>query len=333
MTRTPSGAPIRIAAAPDKKVLPVVFALLNSILINEKGYPVEFYCLSTKLDDQDKALLLDFFCKDPQKKIIFPRINEDLLPNDLPTTDVWPQEMYYRLLLTDILDKEIDRILYLDTDMIVNKEISDFYFSDFEGSLMTVAKDPVFDYTLTLNNPSTKARNDFFRHLRDNEGLNYFCSGMLLMNIAKLREEYSLNRYLEIFDSLRDKAALYDQDLLNYAHRGQVRYVDNTVYGVFTWDSHNKGRTYEDIKNNAAIVHFTAPAKPWTHNAIRYDIEQLWWDYAKGTPYYLTMLENVFFASLHSTFTEDEFNKLKNENEELRSLLSHSMEILKKFTG
>ena len=102
MTRTPSGAPIRIAAAPDKKVLPVVFALLNSILINEKGFPVEFYCLSTKLDDHDKELLSEFFCKDPQKKIIFPRINEDLLPNDLPTTDVWPQEMYYRLLLTDI---------------------------------------------------------------------------------------------------------------------------------------------------------------------------------------------------------------------------------------
>jgi len=333
MSNAPFGVPIRIAAAPDKKVLPVVFALLNSILINEKDFPVEFYCLSTKLDDQDRDLLSGFFCKEPSKKIIFPKITEEILPADLPTTVNWPLEMYYRLMLPDILDEGIDRILYLDTDMIVNKEISDFYFSDFEGCMMTVAKDPLFDYFLTEKSPKVEVRNDFFRHLRDDEGMNYFCSGMLLMNIAKLREQYSLNRYLEIFDSLRDKATLFDQDLLNYAHMGQVRYVDNAVYGVFTWDSHNKGRTYEDIKNNAAIVHFTAKAKPWTHNAIRYDIEQLWWDYAKGTPYYVSLLENVFYASLHSTFTEDEFNKLKSENEELRSLLSHSMEILKKFTG
>lgn len=73
---------------------------------------------------------------------------------------------------------------------------------------------------------------------------------------------------------IEDSVVLPDQDLLNYIHYKNVKYVDEYKYGIFAQTAHSQGLTYDNIKQNAYIIHFTGQAKPWTVNLVRYDIEK-----------------------------------------------------------
>lgn len=68
------------------------------------------------------------------------------------------------------------------------------------------------------------------------------------MNLKLLKENYTFDKYLEIFGSVRDKLVFPDQDLLNYVHYEEVKLVDRIKYGLFTQTAHKNGMTYEEAK-------------------------------------------------------------------------------------
>lgn len=80
--------------------------------------------------------------------------------------------MYYWFMLPEFLGNEMDRVLYLDVDIIVNKDIFDFYFSDFKGNRLIVTRDVEFENIIVLDEPQNakemlyfqikKAGNDIF---------------------------------------------------------------------------------------------------------------------------------------------------------------------------
>ena len=160
----------------------------------------------------------------------------------------------------------------------------------------------------------------------------YFCSGLILFNISALRKKYSLEKYIKVFLEIQDKTALPDQDLLNYVHRNEVKLVDEMKYGMFTQTAHKMGITYAQAKEQAVILHFTGQAKPWTVNLVRYDIEKIWWEYAKETPYYYPLMEQVFFQSMDSHLAENTFQKLSDENAYLKELLIRMRTLIQKAT-
>ena len=53
---------------------------------------------------------------------------------------ITPKEMYYRLAAHKFLPESVDRILYLDPDIIVLNPIREFYEMDFEGNLFIAAE-------------------------------------------------------------------------------------------------------------------------------------------------------------------------------------------------
>lgn len=238
--------------------------------------------------------------------------------------------MYYRLMLAELLGSRLERILYLDVDMVVNKDITDFYYTDFEGHLLAAAKDMEFATILAMDEPGSRARNAFFQKLAQ-EGMTYFCSGLLLMNLPKLREAYSFETYRQVFLSISDYIILPDQDLLNYVHRGQVKFVDEFQFGLFAQTAHQMGMSYENVSKTVSILHFTGQAKPWTTNLIRYDIEKIWWEYAKDAPFYGKLLETLFYQSMESCLAEQKIDALLEENQHLRAMLDQCRVLLQKL--
>ena len=85
-------------------------------------------------------------------------------------------ESFYRLVLPEILPEEIERILYLDVDIVVNHSLKELYHTEFDGNALCACPEPfsgigVFQY-----------RDEMFQeHVR--EGFTYFNSGVLLMNL------------------------------------------------------------------------------------------------------------------------------------------------------
>lgn len=322
---------INIAIALNRKVIVQAYVLLASIASNVKE-KVTVYVMNSELTDNDIELL-------KQALKINTNIEHEVVPFSInksifegfPYNQFWSLEMYYRLLIPDMLGNEIDRILYLDVDMIVNKDISEFYHMNFENNDMIVSKDMEFDNFIKNNCEGQDARKKLFLKLRD-EGMVYFCSGMLLMNIDKMKDKYTYELYRDIFISIQDKMVLPDQDLLNYVHYKNVKYVDEYKYGVFSQTAHTQGITYDELKEKAYIIHFTGQAKPWTINLVRYDIEKIWWEYAKLCPFYYELMESVFIMSMESSFTESKFNELIKENNELRLIVAKCQEIIDKLT-
>lgn len=322
---------MNIAIALNRKYVKHTCVMLHSLFKNHIATDVCVFVLHSELTEEDCKLMQSIQEQYLRGMLRFVCIDTELIPDDFPTTTFWTREMYYRLMLVDLLPASVKRILYLDIDMIVNKDITHLYDMDFEGRSLIVAKDMEFENMIEHSCSGNTAHDRLFKQLQE-EGHTYFCSGLVLLNIEKIRETYSFEKYLDIFKEIREYMAYPDQDLLNYVHKGDVKYVDELTYGVFAQTAHTLGYSYVDIKQNAAIIHFTGQAKPWTNNLIRYDIEKIWWEYAMETPFYNELMQRVFWNSMESTFVEDQFHQLAEENEHLKGLLLRYQELVQKLT-
>ena len=111
---------INIAIALNKNLLLQSCVLLASIAVNNPDEAVRVYVLHSELTDEDIELMQKTI-DDYYSYQIIPVFLERNLFSDLPEKSYWSLEAYYRLMLTDILPDDVSRILYLDIDIIVNK--------------------------------------------------------------------------------------------------------------------------------------------------------------------------------------------------------------------
>ena len=180
---------MNIAISLNNKYANYAYVLLTSIFENNKDENITIYALNCDLNAQNIDLLSSFCNK--YNNTFNPIIVETSLLSHLPTTHMWSREAYLRLALIDIIPSSIERILYLDIDMIVLGSLSELYNSNFEDKYFCVCKE--FD-----NNSDVAERIVQLFDGDINKARNYFNSGMMLWNISKLRENnhYNLSYYI-----------------------------------------------------------------------------------------------------------------------------------------
>ncbi len=187
---------------------------------------------------------------------------------DAPTTDRYPKEMYYRIFVSRLLPKTVDRVLYLDPDIVVINSVDKLYNVDLGDNLFAAASH------LDENGIIT-AVNDI--RLSVPMGTGYYNSGVMVMDLEKLRKELSEK---DIFDFIRrhkSSLILPDQDVLNgvYGHRVKSLnpYIYNlsdrilTIHNVKNIQSEKK--IFLDwIDKNTVIIHYCGRNKPWKEKYI-----------------------------------------------------------------
>ena len=198
----------------------------------------------------DQIVEFTNFLKKHNMQIFILDVSKVQLDN-LPLIDYFSIEMYYRILAQFILPENIERILWLDADIIVMDDISEFYNQSFEDNHYVVCPDSMH------YKPWVLERKD---ELRLPAEYIYFNSGVMLMNLDKLRRTTSQEKITDISISLKDKLLYPDQDILNYIYHDNVKYCDWKRYN-YQLVCMNK-IPKEDIKN-IAILHYTGPNKPW----------------------------------------------------------------------
>ena len=171
---------MNIAISLNRKYVNYAYVLLTSIFENNSGENISVFALHTELLEQDIDLLSSL-CK-KYNNTLHPIVIDESVLLHLPTTEMWSKEAYFRLALTDVLPKEVDRVLYLDIDMIIIGDISDLYYADFDGKDFIACREFGEEETIP------DRINDLFD--RDNKkSRDYFNSGMMLWNIRKLRTD------------------------------------------------------------------------------------------------------------------------------------------------
>ena len=313
---------MNIAIAFNHKYTKYAYVLLTSLFENNRDTQIEVYILHHDLTAQDKKLLLEL-AEVYVQKIDFKEVNLEGYKEVLPTTEAWSVEMYYRLLIGEILPEAAERVLYLDVDMIVNCNLKELYEIDLQGNELAVADDPM------IQGNYSRVQEKLFSDIEPE--VRYFNSGMLLMDLNRIRKNHCFKGYLKFAEEQNYELTNPDQDILNALHCGTVLFVNNHIWNVFSQCAAMEGKDYTDIKQNGGIIHF-AGRKPWNSNGMHYGIEKLWWDYAKLTPFYHEMLEQVFLNDLEDTSYQQKVNLLK-ENADLKHNLDEALALCKKLCG
>ena len=164
---------------------------------------------------------------------------------------------YYRLFLTEILPNDIEKVLYLDSDIIVRHSLHEMYNTDMEGCAIGVVTD-CFEGVI-----------EYYNRLRYSPTLGYFNSGVLLINLAYWRENNILQECINFATKFPERIVFHDQDILNYVLKNNKK-TFNLTFNLQDVHLHKKlmiSWEYEtellEAITDPYIIHFTGSHKPW----------------------------------------------------------------------
>ena len=248
--------PYHILVTLDRNYLKVLSVMLYSLSQSDPEGVYTVYVVNNTLTEEDFASLSALL---PRTELVNVQVPEDLLQN-APVSDRYPTEMYYRLFAARYLPQQLERILYLDPDLVVLHSLRSLYQIDFDGKLFAAASHIESRTFRELNR----------RRLHLSEHAKYLNSGVMMMNLALLRKE-SPQTSIDYIQSHKATLLLPDQDVLNALYADRTVPLDPLVY--------NLGEKYLRLKNlhlppaekltldwvrsNTAIVHYYGRNKPW----------------------------------------------------------------------
>ena len=183
-----------------------------------------------------------------------------------PVLDRLSKETYYRLLIGDILPADVHRILYLDPDLVVNRDITDFYNLDLQGKTLAGCMH-MFGFFDKFN---------LFR-LRVKFKNRYINAGVLLIDLDKWRETVTVPQILDYISANIKRLWLADQDVINYIFCSSILHIDERLYNLDEKTLHKYTSKYAVVKRtkrmhidsldwvrkNTYIIHFNGKHKPW----------------------------------------------------------------------
>ena len=122
---------------------------------------------------------------------------------------------FYRFFIMHLLPQEIEKVIYLDSDIIVNLDITEFWQIELRDKPFGAV--PEF-YQISDRDVSIKNRKKYITICT--EGVvnpeDYFNAGVMLINLKMLREEKATISAGMKFISEHPQFKLLDQDILNY---------------------------------------------------------------------------------------------------------------------
>ncbi len=171
------------------------------------------------------------------------------------------KEAYFRLYAPFYLPDDLDRILYLDCDIICNGKIDEFYNQDFKDNILVACRNTDLDNAL------------YNERLGLPEDYTYVNSGVLLFNLKKYKEYTSIDKLNKFIGENREILDFQDQDVVNkmfyqYILEGDIYY--NFQIGMLLYTE------------NGILIHYTGPIKPWSDKYSRPVLAK---------PYYDTLLK------------------------------------------
>ena len=176
-----------------------------------------------------------------------------------PESRRYPQQIYYRLAAPLLLPEDMERILYLDVDLVVINSLRELYEMDFEGNYY-IACSHVKEILTKVNQV----------RLGVEEDVPYINTGVMLMNLPLLRENLTLEQISETAERKMRTFLLPDQDLLTLMHGEHIKLVDTmrynlsdrilAIHNVNPW---NRKLDLDWVKQNAVVVHYCGKNKPW----------------------------------------------------------------------
>lgn len=271
---------VRIAfATMDDFYVNYLYVTIFSAIINaHKNTYYEFYILVSGNFSQKTKKRLKYLERYKKCTIYFVDMKDEF-NQAYKTHEHINYATYYRLLMPQVLPN-VDKCIYLDSDIIVNDDLSSLYNTD------------IADYYIAgvraAGYCSTSKENASRLQLPDCN--NYINAGAILMNLAKMRTDNLCSQFIKLMSQkYRDQ----DQDILNVSCYGKIKIVpvkNNLMtphcnqYEKFINMGIYTKQEVDDACKYPTIIHYADKTKPWNTPNMIYG--NIWWKYAKKTPFY-----------------------------------------------
>ncbi len=249
---------INILVTLDENYIPHLNVMLTSLLYNNPEKHFRVYLLHTNIR-QEALEDTRFILKN--KGELIPVAAKNIGLNNAPTTSRYPVEMYYRIFAAKYLPESLERVLYLDPDLVVNGSIEGLYSMDL-GDYYFAAASHTGKFMTKLNG---------LRLDMDDEA-PYINSGVMLMNLKKLREEQNLEDVFNFIEEKENLLFLPDQDIISSLYGSKIIEIDTLKYNMTELLYMQKVPVEKDflgwVRKNSVIIHYCGRNKPWKPNYI-----------------------------------------------------------------
>lgn len=184
----------------DNYIMPTAVAI-HSMIVNKGSEKYNFYIITSNLSDNSENEFKKFERDDVSVTIIREDADKRFSGLHQFTKDsicVASISALLKFLIPDLLSS-LDKVLYLDGDLIVQKDLYELYSIDLEDNYVAAVPDSSNLYW--KNNFNTIVR-------------NYFNSGVMVLNLKKMRENNIKDVLIETKRNLTD-TSLMDQNVFN----------------------------------------------------------------------------------------------------------------------
>ena len=187
----------------------------------------------------------------------------------LQTLGHFSVETYNRLVLPEMLD-DYDKIVYIDTDMVLKKDIAELYNIDINGYMLGACYDA--DTSGLYNGYQRDKKQYMDEVLKLEDPYSYFQAGTLIMNLEEFRKTYTVKEILDF--AVSEKWQLLDQDILNVLCKNKVKYIDMRwnvmvdyadvrISEIIKLAPQWQNKMYMEARKDPYIIHYAGPDKPW----------------------------------------------------------------------
>ncbi|QKY70751.1 glycosyltransferase family 8 protein [Lentibacillus sp. CBA3610] len=247
---------MNILVALDANYIRPLKVALQSMFLNNQDETFAIYLMHSSIEQSELDDLTQYI--DRHGSELKPVYVADDYFKDAPAHAYYTKEMYYRLLAFKFLPETLDRILYLDPDILVINPIRELYETDLTDYLFAAA----YHNKVSVNEVN-KIR------LTPYNIDAYYNSGVLLMNLEEQRQQIDEHEIYQFVEKNRARLIMPDQDVLNALYSKKIKNLDETLYNYDTrFYSHYKNKSngvcdMDYIIHHTVILHFCGKKKPW----------------------------------------------------------------------
>ncbi|MCQ2247893.1 MAG: glycosyltransferase family 8 protein [Treponema sp.] len=260
----------------DNYALPTYVAAVSVIKHNVDA-KIDFFILTQGLSKENEDLLSSLKKHGNDVSVQILKIEETVF-KDFPIrkSDHVSIATYFRLFLPRILEPNVDRILYLDGDLICVDNLNSFYGAD------------ISNYALSAVHDERNDDLEIFERLKYDFKNGYFGAGVILINLKYWRENFIQEKCFDYIKNNPTACKWHDQDALNAVLNGKILWADfryNFTQGFFfRKDDLLISKEYhdeiEEAKKSPCILHFSSNYKPW-HHECNHPLKDLYRDFWK----------------------------------------------------
>lgn len=243
--------------------------------------------MSQAAQQQVRSLL-----EEPGFELEFPDISAHIeaFSRKLHTRDYYSCSTYYRLFIPELYP-QLAKALYLDSDLVLCRDVAQLYDVELGDDLVGAVPDGVVgsveEFQLYVRNRLDIPNAD-----------QYFNAGVLLMNLEAMRRCDFSRRFLELLQAVTFRVG-QDQDYLNVLCRDRVRYLDRE------WNTMPVG----EVQGTPSLIHYNLDAKPWQRDDVQYAGH--FWD-AAALSGFLPQIRQI-----RKAYTEDHRARAASQTREL----------------